>query len=253
MGATAGYWSGSEHYSVIVKCLRRLIEDPELPNGLPILIDLRRYPALLFLYVTCLSAIAANNYALVARMFQEPVRMGPHENAASLITLFHQYAVLHPDVQNDIPGRESEPTPLSNRLFDHLRPYFHELIPSSLSYESDFDWFEYLVGLLHCYYREDWAEHESAKAAGKEARGVWGPLGCFYWRHRFQSEWIINKMQLKDKLLPPRMGEMRGAFFPGNSGELSRFLLAKESFEKFIRNSASRSSSPAQGMPSWYR
>ncbi len=240
MGATAAYWSGPDHYPVILKCLRRLIEDPEPPNGITTLIDLRRYPALLFFYVTCLSAIAGDNYALVARIFEEPIRLEPYSNTGLLVTLFHQYVVLEENFQKSIPGREQDFTPLSNRLFEYLRPYFKESIPSNLSYESDFDWFEYLIGLIYCYHKEDWGEHEKAKAEGKELRGVWGPLGCFVRRHPFQPEWIIHKMEIKNGLLPERLAKVRGAFFPGNTGAHSRLLLAKEAFEKCIMSEASR-------------
>lgn len=91
MVAAAAYWSGSDHFPVILKCLRRLIEDPEPANGLSVLINLRRYPALLFFYVTCLSAIAGDKYALVARIFDEQVRLGRYKEPGQLISLFHQY------------------------------------------------------------------------------------------------------------------------------------------------------------------
>jgi hypothetical protein len=93
MVAAAAYWSGPDHFPVILKCLRRLIEDPEPANGLSVLINLRRYPALLFFYVTCLSAIAGDKYALVARIFDEQVRLGRYKEPGQLISLFHQYKV----------------------------------------------------------------------------------------------------------------------------------------------------------------
>jgi len=234
MAAASAYWASEEHYSVILSCLRRLVEDPLPSNGLTIFINLRRYPALLFLYVTCLSAIGGNKYDLVARIFEERVKPERHRESGQLIALFHQYKVLEHGAQKFLPGRERQFTPLSNRLFECLRPMLHEYLLGDLAYEGTFDWFEYLAGLIHCHRTADWITLEKAKTEGRDPK-AWGPIGCFGWRHREDSEWLLTELQIKDGVLPERLGRVREAFFQGNNpGALARFLLAKEAFDNFV-------------------
>ena len=236
LAATAAYWSRPEHYPVIVNCLRRLVEDPDLPNGLTIFLELRRYPALLFLYAAGLGAVAADKYELLVRLLDERVKPERHRDAGPLISVFHQYKVMQHDVQKHIPGREREFTPLSNHMQKCLRPILHEYVPSELTWERTFDWFEYLLGLLHCYRTEDWPSVEQKISEGKAEKGHgWGPLGCFGWRHKWNSDWLPNETKIQNGVLPPNLAKLRVALLPGNNpAALQRFLLAKDSFDSFV-------------------
>lgn len=241
IAATAAYWSRPEHYSAILSCLRRLIEDPELQSGLTILIDLRRYPALLFTYVVGLAAIASENYDLLVRKFHERVRLERHREMGPLISSFYQDKVLNHSAQKAIPGREREATPLSNRLYERLRPYLREYLPSEPTWEVRFDWFEYLFGLMHCYHSQDWALVEQRISEGNNAgvRG-WGPIGCFGWRHCEDPNWIVNEMKVQNGILPPDLANLMRAVLPGDDpAAQQRFLLAKDTFDNFVARVAS--------------
>jgi hypothetical protein len=242
LAATAGHWSKPEHYPVIVNCLRRLLEAPDLPNGLTVFVELRRYPALLFLYSTGMAAIAADKYDLLVKLFEERVKPERHRDAGPLASVFHQYKVMDHGIQKHIPGREREFTPLSNHVQHCLRPFLHEYIPGDLAWERAFDWFEYLAGFLHCYETEDWPAVEQKISEGKAKTGDgWGPLGCFGWRHRWSSEWLPNETKVQNGLLPPNVAKLRQALLPGNNpAALQRFLLAKDSFDSFVTAAVSR-------------
>lgn len=240
LAATAAYWSRPEHYPVIVNCLRLLVEDPDPPNGLVVFLGLRRYPALLFLYAAGLGAVAAQKYELLLRLLDERVKPERYGAAGPLISLFHQYKVMEHDVQKLIPGREREFTPLSNHMEKCLRPVLFEYIPGDLAWERAYDWFEYLLGLLHCFRTEDWPSIEQKISEGKaEEVRAWGPPGCYAWRHRWNSDWLPNETKIQDGVLPPNIAKLGQALLPGNSpAALRRFLLAKDSFDNFVRRVA---------------
>jgi hypothetical protein len=240
ISATSAYWSGPEHQDYLLKALQRLLEDPQPPRGRQDLLKLRRYPGLLFLYVTCISALAGDRYAFLAAAFRGPIRLAPHEKKDHLVALVHQYEVLNHSDQKQLPGRERQYTPLSNHLYEQLKPFLREILPSDSDYEHTFDWFEYLLGLMYCYYTHDWDEYGRAKAEGHPERvRIWGPLGCFAWRHRLDPESVLYEARVVDGVLPNNIAKVRQAFLPGNNpGALQRFLLAKEAFDRFVESAA---------------
>lgn len=138
--------------------------------------------------------------------------------------------------KNLIPGREREFTPLSNRLYERLRPYLREYLPSEPAWEVKFDWFEYLFGLMHCYHSEDWALVEQRISERNDAgvRG-WGPIGCFGWRHREDPNWIVKEMKVQNGVLPPDLAKLRRAALAGDDPAApQQFLLAKDMFDNFV-------------------
>lgn len=237
LASTAAYWSGPEHHPVIVKCLRRLAEAPDRSTGLTAFLALRRYPALLFLYAAGIGAIAADKYEFLIKLLDEQVKPERHRDAGPLISVLHQQTVMQLGDQKLIPGRERESTPLSNQMELFLRPVLNEYLPSERDWEHTFDLFEYLLGLLHCYRAEDWPSVEQAISEGKQTEGYgWGPLGRFGWRNRRNHDWLLNEMEIRNGVLPAKISRICAALLPGNNpAALHRFLLAKTSFDNFVR------------------
>jgi hypothetical protein len=82
-------------------------------------------------------------------------------------------AVVEHRVAQRLPGLERRHTPLSDHLFEALRPCLADLIPLEAEYERQFDGFEFVLGLVHF----DLTRGES---------GGWGPVGRFSWRGEYR-------------------------------------------------------------------
>lgn len=232
MVSTVAYWSKPEQYGLVQKCLELLIASAQLQQNS---FDSRLYPALLVLYSIGVAAIAADKYDLVSRVFDSRIRLALNDPPARLVASFHQYKVIDVGVQQAF--MEKVETPLSNRLFAHLREITRGAIPSDLVYEHAFDRFEYLLGVFHCYHNQNWVEYE-APTENSQTRGLngWGPLGCFAWRNRWNSQSLLRQMKIIDHVLPDVLPQVNKAFFPGNSpGMWDRFLAAKDAYERHVQ------------------
>lgn len=230
MIAAAAYWCGPEHQIVVLKCIGRLIDAPQLQSESP---DVPRYPALLALYIAGVSAIAGEKYELFALLLQYPVRLERTSTPSWLVSSLTQYAVLDHDQQKHLPDG-TKYTPLSMRLERQLRPFLVDYLPGVLEGERAFDLFEYLVGLMYAYYKQDWLASKTNDNSPSRLRRWSGPIGCFAWRRGRGSQW--TSLKSNNEALPDILEPFLNAFFPGDSNQLerSRFLEAMRGFDEFL-------------------
>jgi hypothetical protein len=88
-------------------------------------------------------------------------------------------SLMHPDIQRKLPGYENQITPLSEHLFSVLRDPLREYLPDDVLYDETFDWFEYLLALIHCDLTI--SPEKLAVWKGTENWRIWSPPGRFVW------------------------------------------------------------------------
>ena len=140
-------------------------------------------------------------------------------------------------MQRALPGCGSQFTPLSNHLFSTLREALREYIPDDALYEETFDWFEYLLALIHCDLTTT-AEDLSALNA-KENWNIWGPAGRWVWKGGFLGEVTVQqKADLKKgQLYPVHIGSLFKAGFFGSD---ERYVDLKRGFDATVAKMAER-------------
>jgi hypothetical protein len=128
-------------------------------------------------YVMGIAAIARDNYELLRELFLLRVSTNGRNPDKPVTAVLTTSAVLAREVQRHMPGRENQYTPLNKYLFDILREPLREFLPDDVLYDDLFDWFEYLLGLMHCDLACNPAEDRTARGAAFPAiRGSTGGI-----------------------------------------------------------------------------
>jgi len=221
------YWGSLANKNTVVFPAKRLASGLNPEGGLVIWSGLRWYPVLILLYAAGIAAVAANNYENLALTFHA---MGPDpDDAGSRLPLVQAansgIRGEASSVFRHLPGLEKKYTPLSEHLFDHLRPMFDELLFLGADYEPAFDQFEVLMA-LEC------AEQSSRRQAGMPV----GAIGRFGWKFRsggasspFHD--LISEAKEKGPNWPP----IRAGLFQGSS---DRFQEVAPQFEDVLKRRA---------------
>ena len=167
----AGYWGAPEADRVWARALQRVANAVEGGSGLVVWLRLRLLPALIVLYTGCVAAVANKQYGSVRCLLFDPIVKEPSRDQPVVLALFPS-AVMEPDVAHRLPGLDRHHTPVSDWLWEVLRPILQAVIPDPDQLEQAFDEFEYLLGVAY---------------ASKVDRN-WAPIGRFAWRGRQYPE-----------------------------------------------------------------
>lgn len=176
---TGCYWGEAHHNYLWTQSLKRLAHPAGGNDGLTHLLSLRRYPVLRLTYAGGIAALAGDRYHTFASLLTVPQVQQTYERDAVPLALgVYPSVVLERDVARLLPKMERHHTPVSDWLFDTLREPLRSVVPDDQTYQSLFDRFEYLLALVHAdlYQRLGKANH------------IWGPVGCFGWRYRYNPE-----------------------------------------------------------------
>jgi hypothetical protein len=231
-----GYWAGSNQLQFFLQCIKRLA-DQRSESGINALLALRPYPALLLFYGAGIAGLAGGNYAFLGEMFKLNIRTPWDRDEVPITKALNTERVMSFGVQRMLPGREKQITPLSEHLFAGLRELLRESIPDDAFYDETFDWFEYLMALIHCdltISREDLA---ALKA--KQNWEIRGPHGRFVWKGAFaDTPTVQQKAELRaGHPYPVHVGSLRKSGFFGSD---ERYLDLKRGFDASVAKMAGR-------------
>jgi hypothetical protein len=218
---TGCFWGNPAQANLWVDSLERVAGSAKMAAGRVYLLNLRRYPSLLLLYAGGIAALAGRNYENFASILARAKannEQGEKEPMCSVIFPLH---VMENDIMRLLPGMERHHTPLSDYLFAKLRTPLREFLPSDVEYQTAFDRFEYLFGLVY------------ADMNRKQVRdgAWWGPVGCFAWRrHVFGGERAIEAIKEEIETEGANWGPLKAGLF---GGSLEQVKAAKEKFDAF--------------------
>jgi hypothetical protein len=232
--ACGAYWARPEQFASLLRSFKRLAGQPPPQAGMVVWLKLMRYPSLLLQYGMGLAALASSNYLFVRDLLDLAVKADPYKPEKPVAQVIHNTAVMERDVQKLLPGRERQHTPLSNHLFDVLREPLRDYLPDDQTYETTFDWFEYLLGLVHCDQQVTRRELEEQKSKDPSYY-IWGPVGRFGWKTGDDSILLQTRLG-KDGVVPKRISKalQAGFFESGDGTKMDKFLDVKAGFDQLI-------------------
>jgi hypothetical protein len=221
--ANGCYWGTVDQAPLWSRVIIRLL-DPALPaGGTTILVNLRRYPALMALYAAGIACIAHQQFGILKVLLRDSrtsVDFPLFGKDDLLIRKLHMYDVLPVDALNSCSSQKLR-TPGSDRLHNNLREIFRLLIPSDKDYDDLFDRWEYLLSLVGCDASRDIAEY-FAPAVGR-----------FGWRHRGfgrDEASIVNILSKEHEKLGGNWEAITSGLFENSE----RFLAAEKDFKEKV-------------------
>lgn len=238
MLSCGGYWASEQQASVFCGSLKRLADDTLGRTSRVVGFNLHRYPATLALYGMGLAAVASGNYVFLNLLLNLRMRTDPYSEQESITEPLSPLRVFDKRYANELlPGRERHFTPVNDYIFEVLRSAVREHVPDDRAYEDAFDWFEYLLGLVHCDLTVTPTELEAIQQ-GKEGARIWGPIGRFIWRNRERDDNVIQRTQFEaGGPYPDAVTAMlRAGMFSSSPDHpnYERFLLIKRGFDALI-------------------
>jgi hypothetical protein len=235
--ACGGYWASGQQTDVLARSLKRLADDIVARGPRIVGIELQKYPATLALYAMGIAAIGSGNYLLIKDLLALKMRVdafSPEESLTKPLAPMHVLQRKHG--HEFLPGRERQFTPFNDYVFEILREPLRDYIPDDKTYDEAFDWFEYLLGMVHCDLNATPEDIENVKRGAE--RGIWGPVGRFLWKHRNSAESILARTTFVLEGPYPRIvtAALSAGMFAsqGNSLNYDRFHLIKRGFDVHI-------------------
>ena len=127
----------------------RLANRPLAGSGKTHLIRMQQYPTLLAIYAVALGSAAANRVEPIARLLGT-ITIEAQNYRTRLVAAVNAWQVCDGDMLRQlVEGLENEPSPVSTRLLQVLRPMAAELVPDYQRFETLFDEVEYLFGVTY--------------------------------------------------------------------------------------------------------
>jgi hypothetical protein len=151
--ANGMYWGGSKHAALWTKALERVWNPPGDGGPYDVWRRHRHYPALLLLYASGVAAVGTGDYGALRTLLTEPRLCGdqPPMNAGAALGVVD--VMNGKEVQSFVMERRH--TPVSDYLFDLLRPRFSSLVPDDARYAEAFRRWEYLYALQRAH-ADEW-------------------------------------------------------------------------------------------------
>jgi hypothetical protein len=167
--AELAYHDSGDNANLLTRSIERLIQVPR-HDGKVALLGLQFYPALLLMYATGVSALAARRFRNLAAILLEP-KYREQSQSQPAVRKVNVWDPFEYDSYKWVPrpGDAVESTPVSNHVSDLLRPLLRDYLPDNEAYEESFDIFEYLLALTYA----------------DLVKGSWVPIGRFAYRYRF--------------------------------------------------------------------
>ncbi len=225
-----GYWADPNQAPYFLQCIKRLADRATSGVGRAATVELQAYPALVLFYGAGTACLTRGNYSFLSGMFHLKVRDW-NGDEVPIVKALNTLRVMHLDDQRKLPGYENCCAPLSDHLFSVMRGFLREFIPDDLAYDEAFDWFEYLLGLIHCDQTTSDQDLSALKAKGEwEIRAPWGR---FVWKGLHADVATVRqKADLrKGQPVPPHIGALLGHGFFGSE---ERYVDLKRGFDSQV-------------------
>ena len=213
MLAALSYYDTGENARLLTRCIERIASCHENSDNVA-LRNLQRYPALLLIYSSGISAVAAQRFPNLAAILLGPLYYDKFsEKKVPIVAQFHVWSVFG-DTYKIIPypNAKSRYTPVSDYLFNLLRPMLRDYLPDEQKYEEAFDIFEYLLALTYM----------------DLVRDSWSPTGRFGWRHKLHGWDRFHLSEFLNKILDQGTDSelLRAGFFGGSVERLKELAQA---------------------------
>ncbi|MDP3147484.1 MAG: hypothetical protein Q8N83_00005, partial [Ignavibacteria bacterium] len=220
---TISYWGNSSQSSYITKCIESTVNSNSFVGGVVAYINQKKYPSLLLMYATGISALANDRYDLIKSILVDT--MVTYENPPRpLIDRILTFTVMSKDFAAMLPGRNAQHyTPFSDYLASFFQPYFADYILDKNTFYNLFDKFEYVLALIY------------ADINYKENTQFWAPVGSYGWRnqHYYPENTVAKVLEREVKKVNTEHPILKIGLF---NNSMQRFLEIKKDLDGFISN-----------------
>ena len=139
----------SDHDELWRHCVDRLASRTLKQDGNVATLNMQQYPTLLAVYAIGLGAVAADRLESIAQVLGT-VKVRHQRPPRPVAVAATSWTVLDSDVvKRSIPALERRRTPISDHLFEVLRPVSVDLVLDENRYADCFDEVEYLLGIAY--------------------------------------------------------------------------------------------------------
>jgi hypothetical protein len=220
------YWGESQHIPLWASTSRALLSSAHFANGgYTDLLKLRRFPALLWTYCSCIAAVAKGRYDLLYALSTVAAsEWEGHAKQPAILLLAPTYVVSENEFKQAYK-RNQHYTPISDYLCEILFPVLREVISDKSEFEDLFDRFEYLYGLI---YADQYTQEHAA--SGYSGQG-WGPIGRFRWRANSAQTAIWTAINKEIETLGENWPPLRAGLF---GGSLERLKEVKTKYDAIL-------------------
>jgi hypothetical protein len=205
--ACLSHWANDSQLSALSKIISRACDRLlENQGGLVVWINLRWYPILLAIYRAGIAALEGKNYKSLSSIFYTKLSSIEYDNKGSFLTQKIANATSElVDAFKGIPDHARNYTPISEYLYKLIQPELDDLLFLGKGYERVFDEFEILFALV------------VADQNMQNDRNVWGPIGRFGWKNRWDGNSPFQKLrneaaQYKNNWAPIQAGMFGGQY-----------------------------------------
>lgn len=233
-GACTAYWSEPRHFETLIGAFRRLFKPPTQANGLSQWLELRAYPAVRLLYAMGVAATASEKYTFLRALLSAMVQPDRYKPSIEVAVAYGEWnlRMIQSGWDKSFPVSQQSATPFNFYLDRSLRHALRDYLPDDDAYQRAFDWFEYLVALVYCDFKNPPQKIERVQSSG-QAFEPWGPLGCFWWRRNSDLTHIADETALSAAGVPRKVAAVRTAGIFGGA-PFERFQEIKDGFDRFI-------------------
>jgi hypothetical protein len=218
--ACVAYWARPTHKPILQKALSRSADRLESQVGRAQWVDLSWYPLIIALYCSGIAAVDGQRYDSLANILYSKLGTAQyHRKEQSFVEAVTtgMLGLLRHDVFKQLPGYETNYTPLSEYLFKILQPQLDDIFFIGKNYERSFDEFEVLLALV----------------SGDVTNRFWGPLGRFGWKHYSQDHAPFARVLEEAKAAGDNWLPIKSGLFGGSP---QRFTEVAEEFQKTLVN-----------------
>jgi hypothetical protein len=211
---TGCYYGTNAQERVWTDLLQRVANPQAEWSGTVLLLNLRRYPALLLLYGGSIAAVASENYETLLALLSKPtIRDHRYAQDLPLLHALSPHRVMDKDTANTMMNRNCY-APTSEHFFAVLREPFRFLLPHEREYQRCFDRFEYLRALLEV-----------------DLTGDPQCIGLFGWRWKYPEQDVMKEIEAEEGQVGRKWPPYQAGWF---QSQRDRFMAAKKKVSEIV-------------------
>lgn len=178
------HWGSSIHYDLWINTISKFAHPLKQNTSYAIYSGLAYFPSLLLFYAAGLTAVFKQNFSFLQKLFSitifNPYNEGERVN---ILTNVNPNTIMELEQLRKVLGNRQH-VPMSELIYNTLKPYFDNRVTDDKEYDEIFDHFELLLGLQYIH------------KIGKE----WFPKGRYIYRRRPTNNIVNSKLvELKNE------------------------------------------------------
>jgi hypothetical protein len=169
------YWAKSYHDKIwvdIVKKTGNIDHEQNRTGSYAVWSDIQYLPCLISRYIVGVAAVSSKNFNLLNSLLK--VELHERYDSKNIIEKTNPWDVIKSGHLNKMLSKKHH-TPMSEVLYEYVRPYFKQVIPIDKEFDEIFDYYEFICAIVF------------VKNSKDNDKG-WGPIGRFAYRDKKISQ-----------------------------------------------------------------